>query len=135
MRHTKPTLAASLAAAGAVTALLLGGCAPAAPGVPGAPSGGFVGTWSAEPPAKGKTPTLNLSADGGLGGDDGCNTLGGSWAQDGDGIEFRELFGTQMYCEGVDDWLREAATAQLDGDVLTVFDEDGDAIGELHRAA
>src|SRR5690606_33739350 len=53
--------------------VLLVGCAPASPGVPG--TSPLVGTWVGEQPRVGEVPTLILDANGGLGGTDGCNVL------------------------------------------------------------
>lgn len=132
-RFTPATIATSITALAAST-VLLAGCA-VGPALPGGPATSpFTGTWDAPPPATGDTPSLILSADGSLGGTDGCNLMFGNWSASGATIEFRELGSTQMYCEGVDDWLIDAATGTLDRDTLTVFDANGDVLGELHRA-
>lgn len=116
----------------AAAVLLLTGCAGG--GLPfGAERVDPVGVWS-ETDAD-NTPFLSFSDDGNVSGYDGCNQLGGSWEATADGVEFSDLAATQMYCEDVDTWLLAAATAEIDGGTMTVFDEDGEAVGELAQTS
>jgi len=78
-------------------------------------------------------PHLSLSSDGRLAGSDGCNRLAGGWSLRDEIIEFGPLVSTLMFCEGVDTWLRDAASATVDGDVMHVRDAEGREIGTLER--
>ncbi len=122
----------ALGVAVAAAVLLLTGCAGA--GLPfGAERVDPVGVWS-ESDAD-NTPFLSFSDDGNVSGYDGCNQLGGAWKATSDGIEFGDLAATQMYCEDVDTWLLGAASAEIDGGTMTVFDEDGEELGELGQTS
>lgn len=117
-----------IAVAGIAGAALLGlsACTSAAP--PASPTG----TWGdADDPQQ---PSLVLAEDGGVSGTDGCNTLVGQWSGDGERIDFGPMVSTQMYCEGIDDWLTKAAAATVSGDTMTVLDESGTEIGTLTRS-
>ena len=90
-----------------------------------------VGTWGSDGEGE---PQLDLSADGSLSGTDGCNRLMGSWEADGADIDFAQTASTRMFCEGVDTWLSDLATATVTADVMTVFDDSGAQIGTLNRS-
>ncbi|WP_168197053.1 META domain-containing protein [Agromyces laixinhei] len=97
----------------------------------------FTGTWGTESAgtASGE-PFIIIAADGTASGSDGCNTFGDStWTLDGDTITFDGGFSTLMACEGVDQWLNQRATATVDADTMTFFDESGAEIGSLPRTA
>ncbi|HHU67385.1 META domain-containing protein [Corynebacterium sp.] len=97
---------------------------------PGAPSGP-VGEWGSPLP---RQPRITVHADGTLGGDDGCNTFGTTWRESGDNsiiIETDRWISTQMYCGW--EWFPSARSATVNGPVMTVFDGDGERIGELFR--
>jgi heat shock protein HslJ len=92
-----------------------------------------VGTW-------GKSATtgeayLKLEKDGTASGSDGCNQLTGTWEAGDDGISFSPFAATQMFCADVDPWLSLAASAQVQGDELVLFDENDTQIGTLQRTA
>ena len=114
-----------IAATAAVAALALTGCSSASPS--------FVGKWGDESQAD--QPSLELSKDGKVTGTDGCNRLMGSYTEEGDTIQFGQIASTMMFCEGVDTWLLKASTATVEGDILTINDENGAQIGTLGRAA
>lgn len=40
---------------------------------------------------------------------------------------------TEMYCEGVNDWLSQMHTATVTDATMTIFNEAGSNIGELKR--
>lgn len=136
MRAT--TVLATLAAAGA---LLLTGCATAAPGTPGdsstpasaepSPAPTATAAWSSSQPGE---PTLALYSDGTLGGFDGCNAFGGTYTREGDTIQLELGFGTLKACIGVDTWLRNAGSAEVVDDTLRVYDLEGDPLGILDSA-
>lgn len=90
-----------------------------------------VGVWG-EPDVQDK-PSLEFSEDGSYGGTDGCNVVGGDWTADGDVIDLGAMISTMMYCEGVDTWLTQSATAKLNGDTLVFMDEGDQEIGTLDR--
>lgn len=93
----------------------------------------FFGTWGT-PDAVGR-PSIVIAADGSAGGRDGCNFFGGTWTSDREVLEFRKGSATQVGCDAGVDWLADRATATVDGDTLTVFDEAGVVIGTLPRTA
>ena len=49
-------------------------------------------------------------------------------------MEFGQLASTMMFCEGVDTWLSQAATATRQGATLTVLNDAGTPIGTLKRS-
>ena len=74
-------------------------------------------------------------ADGGtVTGSDGCNQLNGTWKVDGSEVEFGPFAATMMACEDVDTWLSGASSATVDGDEMTVLDENGKEVGTLKKA-
>lgn len=94
------------------------------------PQGLPIGQWI-ESTAAG-APFLSIAADGSFSGNDGCNTLFGSWEVAGDGaIMFSGVGSTMMYCDGVDTWLTAAATGRIQGGVMTLQDADGVVLGQL----
>lgn len=115
--------ALGLAGAGAL-ALSLAACGGSEPVSP-------EGTWGEDGEG---LPQLTFEADGVLTGTDGCNRLSGTWEIDGETVEFGPLISTLMACEGVDTWLAQGASATIDGDVLTVLDEEGNEIGTLEKS-
>lgn len=110
------------AAAAAVLALSLSACAQQA---------SAYGAWGA--PDSQSDPGLQLGEDGTLSGNDGCNRLTGSFEVKDNTVTFGPIASTMMFCEGVDTWLGQAQTATVQGDVLTVLDQDGGEIGTLKR--
>ena len=120
----------ALASVAAAAALLLAGCSSAITGLPyGAERVNPVGVWSET--AADDSAYLSFSKDGTVSGYDGCNQLGGSWEATPDGLEFSELASTQMFCEDVDTWLMDGASAEISGGTMTVLDEDGEEVGVL----
>lgn len=103
---------------------------------------GAVGTWG-EGYNTDKLPYLEmaLAADedpsfdqaGFVTGSDGCNRLTGQWFVVEGELSFQQLSGTMMTCEGIDTWLAKAASGTIDGDVMTVKDANGLALGTLER--
>lgn len=127
-RRSSPIALALLSAS--LLAAVLTGCSPTS-----ADTESVSGTTWGDPTAK-NTPSLTFESDGKVYGTDGCNRLTGGWNEEDGTINFDTLASTMMFCEGVDDWLRLASTAQRNGDVLSVNDADGSQIGtlELHAA-
>lgn len=115
-------LAAALMAVAAVAS-----CAES-PGS-GAPS--VEGAWGDT--GDSSAPSLEFADDGRVSGTDGCNQLMGHWTQDGASVALADMTATLVGCMDVDTWLSDAATAELDGDTLALFSEDGEPIGTLSR--
>lgn len=122
-----------LPAAGLALALLAAGtlasCADGSGSGSGASS--VEGSWGDT--SDSRAPSLEFAADGRVNGTDGCNRLMGDWTQDGATVTISQLASTMMACHDVDTWLSAAATAELDGDTLAVFNTDGEPIGTLRR--
>ncbi len=91
---------------------------------------GYVGSWVAKTPAQ---AGLTLNADGTLTGNDGCNTLSGTWTATKKSAEFGPLASTQKACAGVNTWLSKATEARQDGLTLNIYDGAGDTIGVLDK--
>lgn len=92
-----------------------------------------VGTWGEGGDGQ---PQLVIAEDGTVSGTDGCNRLTGEWSEGEDeDVTLGDLASTQMACDGVDDWLSRASTAEVEGDELVVRDESGEQIGTLARAS
>ena len=107
-----------------VAALGLAGCATA----PGQEGASVVGQWGGVPDG---APVLVFSGEGTVTGNDGCNTLTGSWKQANDVITLENMATTLMACEGVDTWLSRASTVKVHGMNLMVFDAQDKEIGVL----
>lgn len=122
-----------LPAAGLALALLAAGmlasCADTAGSGSGTPS--VEGSWGDTSDTR--APSLEFAADGRVNGTDGCNRLMGDWTQDGTTVTISHLASTMMACLDVDTWLSAAATAEVDGETLAVFNIDGEPIGTLRR--
>lgn len=117
--------------AGALTILglaTLAGCATAPTAPVELPDDAY-GTWQS--PVEGAF--LEIRDDGTFGGDDGCNGIGGEYTVGDGALELQHGFSTQMFCEGVDDWLKRAATVEVAGDTLIAYDDAGAELGQLTR--
>ena len=118
-------MSARLIAAGILAgALALAGCASSTPEV--------TGTWG-KPDVAGQ-PSLELTEAGEVTGTDGCNRLMGSYEVEGDEVVFEPFASTMMYCEGVDTWMLNAASATVEGDEMTIYNVEGQSIGTLERS-
>ena len=123
MRHT---LRISLATAAiTVTALSLVGCSATS-------AAQVQGTWGTANTTG--EPWLIFEEDGSFNGSDGCNGIFGTYSVSGDTVSLGDMGTTLMFCEGVDTWLSEAASARVDGDTLIVRDRAETEIGTLERA-
>lgn len=122
------TLAARTAAALALGLALVSSASACASSTPASP----VGIWGVDQQG---SPSLTFSQDGSVSGSDGCNRISGSWSQSGSTITTGPMVSTMMYCEGVDTWLSQIDSATMDGDTLTVIDQDGQQIGTLERSS
>ncbi|TFC50403.1 MULTISPECIES: META domain-containing protein [unclassified Cryobacterium] len=94
------------------------------------PQGLPIGYW-----VESNTPTapfLSIEADGTYSGNDGCNVLTGSWEQaDDEAILFTGGVTTLIACEGVDQWLNQAAQGRVQAGVMTLQAADGTVLGQL----
>jgi hypothetical protein len=103
-----------------------------APIEPSLPLPDPVGTWEAG--ADGAT-SLQLSPDGTVTGNDGCNVLSGSWTQDSEGeISLDLLTEATKTCDGADAWLGRGRSADIVEGYMYVNGEAGSAIGGLQPA-
>src|SRR5699024_1455200 len=80
-----------------------------------------LGTWRT---GQSGEPQLKLTHEGVVSGTDGCNTIKGTWAEEGDTVTFYNFYTTKMACPDVDVWLTDPATATLDGDTLHILSSD-----------
>ncbi|WEO76324.1 META domain-containing protein [Cryobacterium sp. SO2] len=94
------------------------------------PQGLPIGYW-----VESNTPTapfLSIQADGSYSGNDGCNVLTGAWEQtDDEAILFTAGATTLRACEGVDQWLSQAAQGRVQARVMTLQSADGTVLGQL----
>ena len=94
------------------------------------PQGLPIGYW-----VESNTPTapfLSIQADGSYSGNDGCNVITGTWKQaDDEAIVFTGGAMTLMACEGVDQWLSQAAQGRVQAGVMTLQSADGTVLGQL----
>ncbi|PQZ87753.1 META domain-containing protein [Arthrobacter sp. MYb227] len=112
-----------VAALGAI--LLVSACATG-----GSASPNPVGTWGVSEEGK---PQLVIEDGGTLHGTDGCNRLIGNWAEADGNITFSQLAGTRMFCEGVDTWLSDAASAKIVNKTLEIHNAQDAKIGTLEH--
>lgn len=89
-----------------------------------------VGKWTSP---EAENPFLELTDDGNVTGSDGCNRISTTWKLDGTSVAFEPFASTQKACAGIDSWLAKAASATIDGDVMTVKDGQGSVIGGLEK--
>lgn len=124
-----------------LAAAALGGCGSSDSAPPPAPVE-VQGTWEATAPEGAR---LILEGDGSLTGNDGCNSFFGTWSREesapGTQVAFVGIGKTEMFCEGVDDWLGQLHSATVDtvdtvgtdGARMHIFDADGETRGSVHR--
>ena len=93
------------------------------------PQGLPIGEWVESD--KAIAPFLTISADGKFSGNDGCNTLLGTWSFANEQTSFSGVASTLMACQGVDTWLSALSTATVQNGVMTVQSEDGSVLGQL----
>src|SRR5690625_3473835 len=87
------------------------------------------GTWTGA-----EDTQLELTEDGTVTGNDGCNHLSGSWEQDGETIVFSGMISTLMACTDVDVWLTDPRSATIEGDTMVVYGREDAELGELQRS-
>ena len=94
------------------------------------------GTWEATAPEGAR---LILDGDGSLTGNDGCNSFFGTWSQEesaqGTQVVFADIGKTEMFCEGVDDWLSQLHTATVgdEGGRMHIRDVRGEIRGSVDK--
>ena len=92
----------------------------------------IAGTWRSDEPGQ---PYLTFNAEGAAWGTDGCNGINTSYTLDGSTITIEPWIATARACIGIDDWLRMARFADVDGDTMTVRNRSDEVIGTLIRSA
>lgn len=89
------------------------------------------GRWAAE---SNPHAFLEFALDGSVTGSDGANRIVTTWQPDGDGSAVVAPFlTTQMAAKGMQTWVGGVRRVEVDGDVLAVFDQSGNRLGELIR--
>ena len=88
-----------------------------------------IGKWSS--PETGE-PFLDFAENGDLSGSDGCNVIKTTWEVDGDKVLISSFVAGQKACPG-DQWLANATSATIDGNVMKVMDGEGEVIGGLEK--
>lgn len=133
-----PISVAALAAA-SVLALTACGGAGADPGVDpttdDAPTAAdFDGRWVAEDPEDAFLEFKEVDENGGtVSGTDGCNGVQGEFHVDGDTASIDRGPGTLKGCPDIDTWLKGVTVVVLDGDTLSIQNDDGEELGTLTR--
>src|SRR5699024_10529902 len=87
------------------------------------------GTWTGA-----EDTHLDLSADGTVTGNDGCNHIGGSWEEDGEQIGFSDMIATLMACPDVEVWRKDPRTVTSTEDTMVVCGAGAAARPGLRRA-
>lgn len=90
------------------------------------------GTWKSDEAGQ---PYLNFNNEGAAWGTDGCNGINTTYSLEGSTVTLEPWISTMRACMGVNDWLRNARFAEVDGDTMTVSNRDGEEIGTLRRSA
>jgi len=94
------------------------------------PQGFPIGYWTEEKTST--SPFLNIRADRTYSGSDGCTTLTGTWSPtDDEAIMLTAGATTQMQCDGVNQWLNQAAQGRVRAGVMTIQSSAGDILGQL----
>lgn len=132
MRSTTPPqrllpAAAFRLAAALLAVVSLASCADS----PGSGTPSVEGVWGDT--GDSSAPSLDFAPGGRVNGTDGCNHMMGGWTQDGASVTLDEMTSTLIGCPDVDTWLSAAATAEVDGETLELFDASGNPIGTLQR--
>lgn len=91
------------------------------------------GKWNS--PKPGSAAFLDIAADGSLTGSDGANRISTTWTSDDSGATVESFLTTQRAAQGMETWVGRTRRVEADGDQLTVFDQAGNHIGALTRAA
>ena len=99
-------------------------------GCSGTSNSAYVGTWGSSGAGK---PSLTLTSDGKVSGNDGCNTLSGTWTEKNGRAEFGPFASTLKACNGVDTWLSHATSALAQGSSMTVYNSGNTTIGTLDK--
>lgn len=138
-----PNLAPSQSERPVVTDEIRRALAPAAPLPPEVEPVGadaLTGRWVPTDDTGGRpeTPHVELAADGGWQGSDGCNGYQGRWIAGPEGALLAVTGPTTLIgCDNVPvgGWLAGASRAGLDRDVLVLLDASGEELGRLRRAS
>lgn len=90
------------------------------------------GTWRSDEPGQ---PYLAFNAEGAAWGTDGCNGIGTTYTLEKSTITIEPWIATARACLGINDWLRMARYAEIDGDTMIVRNQHDEVIGTLTRSA
>lgn len=94
-----------------------------------------VGWWGANDLSAPRQVFLDISANGTLTGNDGCNTIAGTWRFSEEGsVELETIATTLKECPDYDPWLSRGASLLVDGDILVVTDSIGSELSFLERS-
>ena len=105
------------------------------------PSASLIGAWrlssygppdALSPAVEGSEAGITFNEDGTLAGNSGCNGYGGNYSVEGNQITFTEIVSTLIFCdeplggqeEAVYQVLTETATFEIEGDTLTITNND-----------
>lgn len=91
------------------------------------------GRWVSTKP--GSAAFLTLADDGSLTGSDGANRISTIWTGDDTGALVEAFVTTQRATQGMERWVGRTRRLEADGDRLNVFDQAGNHLGVLNRAA
>lgn len=91
------------------------------------------GRWVSVKPGSGAF--LSLADDGSLTGSDGANRISTTWTSDDTGAIIESFLTTQRATQGMERWVGRTRRVEADGDHLNVFDQAGNHLGVLTRAA
>lgn len=94
----------------------------------------FDGRWSADDSEDAFLEFTEVDENGGtVSGSDGCNGVQGEFRIEGDTASIDRGPGTLKGCPDVDTWLKGVTVVVLDGDTLSVQDDEGEELGVLTR--
>ncbi|MBP1327153.1 heat shock protein HslJ [Leucobacter exalbidus] len=112
--------------------LALAGCASsaAAPSETPAESVAVLGTWAEAQSAH--PANIEIKDGNQFVAFDGCNTLNGTWQQDGETVAFETISTTEMACSD-EAWLTGLATGHIAGTEMTILDAEDHELGRLIR--
>lgn len=88
------------------------------------------GKWSS---AEAGEPYLEFADDDSVTGTDGCNVISTSYSVEGTTLTLEPFTSTMKACSGVDPWLSDVSTAEIDGESMAILDNSGETIGTLTK--
>lgn len=116
---------------GGLSLLGLAACGPSPSAEPAEPPVDVVGTWASDEEGE---PFLEFGEDESVTGSDGCNDISTTYSVEGTTVTLEPFVSTLKACSGVDPWLSDVSSAEIDGETLVVMDAEGQEIGTLSRS-